>query len=71
MTSTSATDCPSGTAARLTGSVRRRSVTPRWVSWAAWNMPVMMPFAAVATSNPGTRKARYSSPGIASALPNT
>ncbi|MGX1121561.1 hypothetical protein RKD37_006924 [Streptomyces ambofaciens] len=41
------------------------------MSWAAWNMPVMMPLAAVATSSPGTRNARYSSPGIASALPKT
>ena len=71
VTTRSATACPSGTAARLIGSVRNRSVTPRWESWAAWNIPVMIPFAAVATSRPGTRKARYSSPGIASALPKT
>lgn len=34
-------------------------------------MPVMMPFAAVAASSPGTRNARYSWPGTARALPKT
>ncbi len=71
VTRRSATACPSGTAARLTGIVRNRSITPRWVSWAAWNMPVISPPAAVATSSPGTRKNRYSRPGTARALPNT
>lgn len=54
----SAAACPSGTAARVIGSVRKRSMTPRCESWAAVNIPVMIPFAAVATSMPGTRKAR-------------
>lgn len=54
----SAAACPRGTAARVIGSVRKRSMTPRCESWAAVNIPVMIPFAAVATSMPGTRKAR-------------
>lgn len=69
--STSAAVEPSGTAARLIGSVRKRSITPRSQSWAAWNIPVMRPLAAVAARRPGTRKERYSCPGTASALPNT
>lgn len=69
--SRSAAVCPSGTAVRLIGSVRKRSITPRWASCAAVNRPVIRPFAAVAASSPGTRNSRYSAPGMASALPKT
>lgn len=69
--STSAAVWPSGTATRLIGIVRNRSITPRCASCEDWNMPVMMPPAAVAASRPGTRNARYSWPGVASALPKT